>query len=181
MMLHGGCRVKLREWRRRSEGEKNHENLLPSPSARHSLDLEGIVGAAVVQVVTQTANYKRKALELAEHLPPLRRREDGEHHLRDVERVPPVVVGDVPVVLLHAQQPAAEHLVVDVEALDEVQVEEHPETSFERSVVIQVKVVECEVVKLEVRRGWDFEALRKELSVSMPHVIIIKTSNKIYH
>ena len=36
--------------------------------------------------------------------------EHGEHGLADVERVPPVVVLDRPVVLLHAQDPPAQRL-----------------------------------------------------------------------
>lgn len=89
------------------------------------LDLKGVIGAAMIQVVTQTANHQSKALNLSEHLPPLRRRENRKHHLSDVERVTPVVISHMPIVLLHAQQPSTQHLVVNVEALDEVQVEEH--------------------------------------------------------
>lgn len=52
-------------------------------------------------------------------------RDDGEHHLGDVERVAPVVVGDVAVVLLDAEQPTAQHVLLDVEPFDQVQVHEH--------------------------------------------------------
>lgn len=72
--------------------------------------------------MAQAGDDQREALDLAEDLPPLGRREDREHHLGHVERVPPVVVRDVAVVLLHRQQPPAQHLVVDVEPLDQVQI-----------------------------------------------------------
>lgn len=59
-------------------------------------------------------------------------RQYGEHHLGHVEGVPPVVVCDVPVILLDGQQPPAQHLVVHVEALHDVQVEEHPDAGLWR-------------------------------------------------
>lgn len=43
---------------------------------------------------------------------------NGEHHLGDVERVPPIVIRDVPVVFLNRQQPPAQHLVVHVKPFD---------------------------------------------------------------
>lgn len=64
----------------------------------------------------------------------------------------PVVISNVSIILLHAQQPPAEHLIVDVKALDQIQVEEHSEAGFEGAVVVQVKIVEGEVVQLEVSR-----------------------------
>lgn len=90
-------------------------------------DLEGIVRAAMVQVVAEAGDDQGEAFDLPEDLPPLRRGQDGEHHLGDVEGVPPVVVGDVSVVLFDGEQPPAQDFVFDVEAFDEVQVEEHPQ------------------------------------------------------
>lgn len=123
-----------------------------STKINHSLYLEGVIGAAMIEVMTQTANHQSKALNLAKHLPPLRRCEYGEHHLSDVECMTPVVISNVSIILLHAQQPPAEHLVVDVKALDQIQIEEHSEAGFEGAVVVQVKIVEGEVVQLEVSR-----------------------------
>lgn len=57
--------------------------------------------------------------------------DDGKHHLRDIEGVPPIVIGDVAVVLADGAQPAAEDGVVDVEAPREVQVDEHSEGSLQ--------------------------------------------------
>lgn len=71
----------------------------------------------MIQVVTKTANHQSKALNLTKHFPPLGRRENREHHLSDVERMSPVVISHVTIVLLDAQQPSTEHLVVDVKAL----------------------------------------------------------------
>lgn len=105
----------------------------------------------MIQVVTQTANHKSKALDFPEELPPLSRCENGKHHLRHVERVTPIVISNVSVVLLDAQQPPTEHLVVDVEALDQIQIEEHSQTSFKSAIIIQIQVVKCEVVQLKVR------------------------------
>ena len=56
--------------------------------------------------------------------------DDGEHHLSDVESVAPVVVGDVAVILLDAEQPAAEDAQFDVESAHQVQFHEHPQTSL---------------------------------------------------
>lgn len=39
----------------------------------------------------------------------------GEHHLGNVECVPPIVVRHVAVVLLDAEQPTAKNIVLDVE------------------------------------------------------------------
>ena len=64
---------------------------------------------------------------LSHFLPPLSASYHSEHHLRDVERVTPVVIGDVTVVLLDAGQPPAQDSVVDVEPAREVQIDEHTE------------------------------------------------------
>lgn len=69
------------------------------------------------------------------------------------------MIRDVPIVLLHAEQPTAEHRVVDVKPLDKVQVEEHPETRGECVVVCHVLVVELEVVQLKMRRRRDSQGL----------------------
>ena len=69
---------------------------------------------------------------LPEFFPPLCGSDDGEHHLRDVEGVPPVVVSDVAVVLPDGAEPATQHSVVNVEATGEIQVDEHAKGSLER-------------------------------------------------
>lgn len=125
----------------------------------YKLDLEGIVGPTVVQIVAQTSDDQRKALNLAEDLPPLRGRQDGKHHLRNVERVPPVVIGDVAIVLLDRTQPPAENFVVDVKPLDQIQIQEHPQASLQRIIVLQEKVIEFEIMQLVERCGWNFELL----------------------
>lgn len=84
------------------------------------------------------------------------RREDGEHHLGDVEGMSPVVVRHVSVVLLHAQQPPAEHLVVNVKPLHQIQVQEHPQTSLQRVVIVHFDVIEAEIVELEEGSRWHF-------------------------
>lgn len=50
----------------------------------------------------------------------------------------PVVISYVSVVLLDAQQPAAKHLIVNVKALNQIQVEEHSETCFEGAIIVQI-------------------------------------------
>lgn len=47
-------------------------------------------------------------------------RQNSEHHLRNIERVPPVMIRDIAVVLLNAEQPSAQHAVVYVEPLHKV-------------------------------------------------------------
>lgn len=86
--------------------------------------------------MAETTNHKSKALNFPEDLPPLGRCQNGEHHLSDVESMSPVVIGHVAIVFLHAQQPSTEHLVVDVETLDKIQVEEHPHTCLESAVIV---------------------------------------------
>ena len=76
--------------------------------------------------------YHMSLSYFAQLLPPLRLRDDCEHHLGDVERVPPVVVGEAAVVLLHGAQPAAEDGVVDVEAARKVHVDEHPQRRLQK-------------------------------------------------
>lgn len=123
----------------------------------------------MVKVVTQTANHQSKALNLSEHLPPLRRRQNGEHHLGDVECMTPVVVSNVSIILLHAQQPPAKHFVVDVESLDQIQIEEHSQAGLEGAVIVQIQIVEGEVVQLEVGRRWDFQILKRLSSICHQH------------
>ena len=55
--------------------------------------------------------------------------------MRDVERVAPVVVRDVTVVLLDRGQPSTQNGVVDVEPAREVEVDEHAKGSLEYMVV----------------------------------------------
>lgn len=71
----------------------------------------------------------------------------------------PIVIRNVPIVFLHAQQPAAKYVVIDMEPLDKVQVEEHPEARGERLVILHVYVVEFEIVQLKVRRRRDSQTL----------------------
>lgn len=56
--------------------------------------------------------------------------DDGKHHLGHVEGVPPVVVRHVAVVFLDGEQPAAQDVVLDMEASHEVQVDEHAQTGL---------------------------------------------------
>lgn len=104
----------------------------------------------MVQVVTQAANYQSKTLNLTENFPPLCLSQDSKHHLSDVESVSPVVISHIPVVFLHAQQPPAEHFIINVKSFHQIKVEEHPETCFEGAIVIQIQVIECKVVELEI-------------------------------
>ena len=76
--------------------------------------------------------YHMSLSYFAQLLPPLRLRDDCEHHLGDVERVPPVVVGEAAVVLLHRAQPAAQDGVVDVEPPRKVHVDEHPQRRLQK-------------------------------------------------
>lgn len=57
-------------------------------------------------------------------------RQNGEHHLGDVERVTPVMVSNMSIIFLHAQQPSAQHFVVDVKALHEIQLQEHSQAGL---------------------------------------------------
>lgn len=115
--------------------------------------------------MTQTANYESKALNLPKHLPPLCRRQNCEHHLRDIERVSPVVVSNVSIVLLDTQQPPTKHLVVNVELFYKVEVEEHPETSFEGAVVIQAEIVKSKIMQFEISCRWNFQVLMEKFYI----------------
>jgi hypothetical protein len=84
--------------------------------------LESDVKKSFVQAWTKIG-----VTDLAEHFPPLRGRDDGEHDLRDVESVPPVVVRHVAVVLLDGDDPTAQDGVVHMKAAGQVQVDEHAE------------------------------------------------------
>lgn len=57
--------------------------------------------------------------------PAMNYRQYREHHLGDVKRMSPIVVSNVPVVLLHTQQPATQYFVVYVKPLDKVHVQKH--------------------------------------------------------
>ncbi len=72
--------------------------------------------------------------------------QNGEHHLGDVESVTPVMVGHQAVVFAHAQQPPGQRDELDVEPLDQVEVDEHPDARFQRVFVRQPHVVEVVVV-----------------------------------
>jgi hypothetical protein len=115
----------------------------------------------MVQIVTKTANDESKALNFPENLPPLSRRQNRKHHLRDVECVPPIVISNIPVVFLDTQQPTTQHFVIDVEAFDEVEIEKHSKTSLQCTVIVQAEIVEGEVMQLEVSCRGDFQLLSK--------------------
>ena len=72
---------------------------------------------------------------LSQFFPPLCGSDTAEHDLRYVEGVPPIVVGDVAVVLLDWAEPATQNRVVDVEATGEVQVDEHSQGSLKTKVI----------------------------------------------
>lgn len=78
--------------------------------------------------------------------------------------MPPVVIGDVAIVLLDRTQPPAEHFVVYVKPLDQIQIQKHPQTSLQRIIVLHEKVVEFEVMQLVERCGWNFELLKNQNS-----------------
>ena len=56
--------------------------------------------------------------------------DNGKHHLSHVESVPPVVIGDIAIILFDAQQPPAQDTQLDVKSPDKIQLHEHPETSL---------------------------------------------------
>ena len=91
----------------------------------------------------------------------------AEHGMRHVERVPPVVVRHVAVVLLDAEQPPTQHLreqttlgwlntgvegesylVGDRELFGEVEIMEHAQTQTQRAVVVEQTVVEEVIVNI---------------------------------
>lgn len=102
---------------------------------------------------------------LSSYLPPLCRCQDGKHHLSDIKSMTPIVISNVSVILLHAQQPPTKHLIVDMKAFDQVQVEEHPETSLKCAIIVQIQVIKMEIVKLKVRWWRYFETLLMKASV----------------
>ena len=74
------------------------------------LGLVRVVGAPVVQVVTETGNQQTEHLQVVSEPVHLAGLEHGEHGLADVEGVAPVVVLDRAVVLLDTESPSADHL-----------------------------------------------------------------------
>ena len=75
--------------------------------------------------------------------------EHGEHGLRDVEGVSPVVVRHRSVVALDAQRPAAQHVVRHVELLAHAHVDEHAHCGLARGQLGEVKVAEVVAIKTE--------------------------------
>ena len=74
------------------------------------LCLVGVIGAPVVQVMTETGNQQTEHLQVVSepvHLAGLQHR---EHGLADIESVPPVVVFHWTIVLLDTESPAANNL-----------------------------------------------------------------------
>lgn len=74
------------------------------------LRLERIVRAAMVQIVAQARHQQTEYLQISDEPLHFARLHHGEHRLGDVQRVPPVVVLERPVVLANAEDPAAEDL-----------------------------------------------------------------------
>lgn len=81
-------------------------------------------------------------------------RYNGEHHLGDIEGVPPVVVDDVAVVLLHTEKPPTQHFVVYVEPLDKVQVQEHPQASLPTNVINSSQLLFWRCKWIKKYQGW---------------------------
>lgn len=77
--------------------------------------LECIVGAPVVQIVTQTRHQQAQNLQIRHEALHLARLHHGEHRLGHVQSVAPVVVLNGTVVFPHAQDPPAENLRKGVE------------------------------------------------------------------
>lgn len=74
------------------------------------LRLERIVCAAMVQIVTQARHQQAQNLQIRDEPLHFARLHHGKHRLRDVQRVPPVVIFERPIVLSDAENPAAEDL-----------------------------------------------------------------------
>lgn len=44
----------------------------------------------------------------------------GEHHLRNIERMPPIMISYIAVVLLHTQKPSAKYCIIYMEPFGKV-------------------------------------------------------------
>lgn len=90
---------------------KNHEY-------PYLLDLKWIIGPSVIQIMTQTANNQCKALEFTKYFPPLGGRQNGKHHLGNIECMPPIMISNIPIVLFYTQQPSTQYFVFNVKSFD---------------------------------------------------------------
>lgn len=52
-------------------------------------------------------------------------RNNGEHHLCNIESMTPVMISDVSIILFHAQQPTAQHLIINMKTLNKIQLQKH--------------------------------------------------------
>lgn len=66
----------------------------------------------------------------------------------------PIVISHIAIVFLDTEQPTTEDIIVNVEAFDKVEIEEHSKASGESIVVLHSYVIELEVVKVKVCRRW---------------------------
>lgn len=107
--------------------------------------------------------------------------QNSKHHLSHVKGVSPVVIRDVPIVFLDAQQPTAKHLVIDVETFDEVQIEEHSETRGESFVIFHVYIVELEIVQLKMRGRRYSQTLSKRDIKKHKHSVPVRLKKKTTH
>lgn len=55
-------------------------------------------------------------------------RQNRKHHLGNIKCMPPIVVSNVTVVLLHAQQPSAQHFVFNVKSFNEIKFQKYSQT-----------------------------------------------------
>lgn len=55
-------------------------------------------------------------------------RNNWEHHLRDIECMPPIVISNISIVLFDAQQPSAQNFIINMKTFNKVQLQEHSQT-----------------------------------------------------
>lgn len=91
--------------------------------------------------------------------------QNGKHHLSYVKGVSPIVIHDVPIVLLHTQYPTTEYVVIDAKMFHEIQIIEHSKARGQCFVVCQIYIVKLEIVQLEMRRWWNSQVLSKEKKI----------------
>ena len=133
-----------------------------------NLCLVWVIGASVIQIMTKTSYKKTKDLEVLHEPVHLASLEHGEHCLTHVERVPPVVILDRSVVLLHTQSPSTynliksrmmksqtkkttgSNLVRDWKFINEIKVQEHSYNDLESFAVLVEGVIELVAVEVEV-------------------------------
>ena len=74
--------------------------------------------------------------------------------------MPPVVVGDGPVVLLNAEDPSAKHLVRHAERLLYAHLNEHADSTLHSLVVVEHQVVEVVLVEVKLLARFDVGVLK---------------------